>query len=129
MVKIKNDIPPNKKYWKQPNRFFLIKAWMAPACRILQTRQELIKPCCIIISAVRKNYLKQFLPKAFEHLFPMLNAILESDKTVFEKIEMICVEYINQMQRMPYLPVFILSEANRQPKAFLKKYGVNKSRL
>lgn len=58
---------------------------------------------------------------ATNHLFPMLSSILESDKTVFEKIEVLCSEYINQVAKMPYLPVFILSEASRQQEPFLKK--------
>lgn len=58
---------------------------------------------------------------ASNHFFPMLNAIIESDKTVFEKIEVLCIEYINQVGKMPYLPVFILSEASRQQQVFLKK--------
>ena len=39
---------------------------------------------------------------------------------------MICVEYINQIQQMPYLPVFIISEINRQPQEFLKKMSGNR---
>jgi len=58
---------------------------------------------------------------ASNHFFPMLNAIIDSDKTVFEKIEVLCIEYINQVGKMPYLPVFILSEASRQQQVFLKK--------
>lgn len=54
-----------------------------------------------------------FLPRVF--------AILSSDATLFEKIEMFCKEYISQVMTTPYVPIFILNEINRQPQEFLKK--------
>ena len=60
-----------------------------------------------------------FLPKIF--------AIIESDSTLFEKIERFCDEYISQVMTTPYVPIFILNEINRQPHAFLKKvFGSNR---
>jgi len=69
----------------------------------------------------KEKLFETIFSEALEKLFPKLASILESDKTIFEKIEMICVEYVSQIQQMPYLPVFIISEVNRQPEAFLKK--------
>jgi TetR/AcrR family transcriptional regulator len=60
-----------------------------------------------------------FLPRVF--------AILESDSTLFEKIERFCHEYISQVMTTPYVPIFILNEINRQPQELLKKIlGGNK---
>jgi TetR/AcrR family transcriptional regulator len=69
----------------------------------------------------KEKLFETIFTEAFEHLFPKLQSILQSEQSVFKKIELICVEYISQMQMMPYLPIFILSEINRQPDAFLKK--------
>jgi AcrR family transcriptional regulator len=52
--------------------------------------------------------------------FPKVSRILETDGTVFEKIEMFCAEYINQVVQTPYVPMFVMNEINRQPKAFLQ---------
>ena len=60
-----------------------------------------------------------FLPRVF--------AVLDSDASLFEKIERFCKEYISQVMTTPYVPIFILNEINRQPQAFLKKiFGGNK---
>jgi hypothetical protein len=60
-----------------------------------------------------------FIPKIF--------AILESESSLFEKIERFCSEYISQIMTTPYVPIFILNEINRQPQAFLKKvFGTNR---
>jgi len=60
-----------------------------------------------------------FLPKIFQ--------VLNTDSSVFGKIESFCDEYISQIVKTPYVPIFILNEINRQPKTFLKKvFGSNK---
>jgi len=69
----------------------------------------------------KEKLFETIFAEAFENLFPKLQSILESDQSIFKKIELICIEYINQMQAMPYLPIFVLSEVNRQPDEFLKK--------
>jgi TetR/AcrR family transcriptional regulator len=75
------------------------------------------------------HYYFRSKDKLFEHIFmeiasaflPKVIGILESDKTLFEKIEIFCTEYISQVMQTPYVPIFILNEINRQPEAFLKK--------
>ena len=69
----------------------------------------------------KEKLFETIFAEAFENLFPKLQSILESDQSIFKKVELICIEYINQMQAMPYLPIFVLSEVNRQPDEFLKK--------
>ncbi|MEO6330456.1 MAG: helix-turn-helix domain-containing protein [Ginsengibacter sp.] len=75
------------------------------------------------------HYYFRSKDKLFEHIFtgiagaflPRVINMLESDKTIFEKIEIFCQEYISQVIQTPYVPIFILNEINRQPEAFLKK--------
>jgi TetR/AcrR family transcriptional regulator len=67
--------------------------------------------------------------KLFETIFkeatleflPRMNAIFEADVPLFEKIETFCREYISQVMKTPYIPIFLLSELNKQPDQFLKK--------
>ena len=75
------------------------------------------------------HYYFRSKDKLFEHIFldvvsaflPKVFAILGSEKPLFEKIELFCSEYIGQIMKIPYVPIFVLNEINRQPKAFLKK--------
>ncbi len=81
------------------------------------------------INKAMLHYYFRSKDKLFEHIFtevaghflPKIIAILASEKTVFEKIETFCNEYINQVIQTPYVPIFILNEINKQPEAFLKK--------
>lgn len=69
---------------------------------------------------------KIFLEVAHAFL-PKIVAIIESDSSLFEKIERFCNEYISQVMATPYVPIFILNEINRQPQALVKKiFGTNR---
>lgn len=61
-------------------------------------------------------------------LFPKLNAIFESEKPLFEKIEQFCTEYIDVVIENPYLPLFVLNEINRDPERFLTKVWTKQNR-
>lgn len=73
----------------------------------------------------KEKLFETIFAESFNNFFPKLASVLESDQPIFKKIEIICIEYINQMQSMPYLPIFILHEINRQPETFLKKIWSN----
>lgn len=71
-----------------------------------------------LFEMIFKEVVKEFLPK--------INLIFESDKNLFEKIDMFCTEYIEQIRKTPYLPVFILNEINQQPEVLIKKMWGNR---
>lgn len=60
------------------------------------------------------------------HFFPRIVEIFEGNSTLFEKIELFCQEYIGKVQQAPYLPLFVLSEANKRPEMLLKKMFGNR---
>lgn len=54
--------------------------------------------------------------KAFSLLAPQLNAILNDDSSLEEKIKNFTHDYISFILKHPYLPNFIIQELNRNPK-------------
>lgn len=61
------------------------------------------------------------------HFLPRITEIFESETSLFKKIEGFCEAYIEQIKQMPYLPVFVLYEANKQPEVLVKKmFGAKK---
>lgn len=54
--------------------------------------------------------------KAFALLAPQLNAILNDDSALEDKIRNFTHNYISFMMKHPYLPNFIIQELNRNPK-------------
>jgi TetR/AcrR family transcriptional regulator len=61
----------------------------------------------LLFEAVFKN--------AFSLLAPQLNAILNDDSSIEEKIKNVTSNYISFMIKHPYLPNFIIQELNRNP--------------
>jgi len=66
-----------------------------------------------LFDTIFTDVAKEFLPKLF--------AILTADKTLFEKIELFCAAYIEHETKTPYVPVFIIKEINRGPKALMQR--------
>jgi len=66
----------------------------------------------LLFEAVFKN--------AFSLLAPQLNAILNDDSTIEEKVKKFTSNYISFIIKHPYLPNFIIQELNRNPEFILK---------
>jgi AcrR family transcriptional regulator len=58
--------------------------------------------------------------QAFSLLAPQLNAILNDDSSIEEKIKNFTSNYISFILKHPYLPNFIIQELNRNPNFILK---------
>ncbi len=66
----------------------------------------------LLFEAVFKN--------AFSLLAPQLNAILNDESSIEEKIKSFTSNYITFIIKHPYLPNFIIQELNRNPEFILK---------
>lgn len=62
--------------------------------------------------------------KAFSLLAPELNAILNDDSSVEEKIQNFTFNYINFITKHPYIPNFVIHELNKNP-TFIEKLQQN----
>jgi len=66
----------------------------------------------LLFEAVFKN--------AFSLLAPQLNAVLNDDSSIEEKVRNFSSNYISFIEKHPYLPNFIIQELNRNPDFILK---------
>lgn len=121
MVKNKKDISAEQKILEAAKYIFFDKGLAGARMQDIADAAGINKALLHYYFRSKEKLFENIFTEATQNLFPKLNSILESEQPVFEKIEMICIEYINQLQRVPYLPMFILSEASRQPDIFLKK--------
>jgi len=63
---------------------------------------------------------------AFSVFIPKIrDIVLSTDKTVFEKIEFFVENYINLLQKHPYIPGFIINELNRNPQMLVQLFEKN----
>ncbi|MBH2003087.1 MAG: TetR/AcrR family transcriptional regulator [Sphingobacteriia bacterium] len=56
---------------------------------------------------------------------PILKTAIASDAPLFEKIEKLCETYIRMAINNPFLPVFVISEINKQPEIFIHRMFQN----
>lgn len=69
----------------------------------------------------KEKLFEKIFGELASNFFPKLIMIFESEETLFKKIELFVSEYVDQMKRTPYLPIFVLNEINRQPEDFIKR--------
>ena len=65
---------------------------------------------------------------AFFKFVPKVEKVLNSEKSLFEKIELIADQYINALMRNQFIPLFVLHEINRNPKRLyelMQQVGLN----
>lgn len=82
------------------------------------------------------HYYFKSKEKLFDKIFdemlgkfiPELNFIFESDKPLFEKIEIFVNNYMNILIKHPYLPAFVLYELNQHQDKFMDKILNNKEK-
>ena len=69
---------------------------------------------------------------AFFKFVPKVEKILNSEKSLFEKIEIIADQYITALMKNQFIPLFVLHEINRNPKRLyelMQQVGLNPSVL
>ncbi|MDQ3291951.1 MAG: TetR/AcrR family transcriptional regulator [Bacteroidota bacterium] len=90
------------------------------------------------INKAMLHYYFRSKEKLFEVIFreavgrflPKLNSIIAMESSLFEKIQIFCREYIDVLTDNPYIPLFVVNEANKQPYEFLgAMMGSNKPNL
>ena len=64
--------------------------------------------------------------EAFSRFFPKINAAIEANGSLQDKIRFFCREYIDLLLENPFLPLFVLYELNNQPGRFVKKMWNNR---
>ena len=62
---------------------------------------------------------------AFSLFIPRVKEMMASDNPIFEKLEFFVENYIDLLQKHPYIPSFIISELNRNPKMLVKIFEKN----
>lgn len=69
----------------------------------------------------KDKLFEQVFTAAVQQFSPVLKTIIAADLPLFQKIEKICAAYSQMIIQHPYVPVFVLSEVNKQPEKLLQK--------
>lgn len=65
----------------------------------------------------KENLFRKVLGEALKQFIPVVNKMMMTDISLFEKIEFFVETYIDMITENPYIPGFVLQELNRKPKS------------
>jgi TetR/AcrR family transcriptional regulator len=119
--KVKKDLTTEEKILEAAKNIFLAKGLDGARMQDIADEARINKAMLHYYFRSKDKLFEQIFTEVAGHFLPRIITILESEKTVFEKIERFCSEYISQVIETPYVPIFILNEINKQPETFLKK--------
>ncbi len=121
MVNIKKDTSAKEKILAAARKVFTTRGMAGARMQDIANEAGINKALLhYYFSDKEKLFEVVFLAEA-QKFFPKINTILQSDASLFEKIENFVNEYIDEMLENPYLPWFIMNEINRNPDQFMNK--------
>src|SRR5689334_3493425 len=121
MAKSKQDSTTEEKILSAARNVFLKKGMAGARMQDIADEAGINKAMLHYYFRSKEKLFERIFMELSQRFFPRLIMIFESDESLFRKIEMFVVEYIDQMRQTPYLPIFVLNEINRQPETFIRK--------
>ena len=73
----------------------------------------------------KEKLFEKVFTAAFRIFFPKIQKIAIAETGLFDKIRFFVKEYISLIQKHPYIPAFIISELNRNPKILIDIFEAN----
>ena len=126
MVNIKKEQNTEEKILSAAKKIFLKQGMAGARMQDIADEAGINKAMLHYYFRSKEKLFEKIFTELSQHFFPRLINIFESDEPLFRKIELFVTEYIDQMRRTPYLPIFVLNEVNRQPETFIKKMMGNR---
>jgi TetR/AcrR family transcriptional regulator len=126
MVSIKKEQNTEEKILSAAKKIFLKQGMAGARMQDIADEAGINKAMLHYYFRSKEKLFEKIFTELSQHFFPRLINIFESEEPLFRKIELFVTEYIDQMRRTPYLPIFVLNEVNRQPETFIKKMMGNR---
>jgi len=126
MVNLKTIDNTEKRILAAAKKVFLTKGMDGARMQDIADEAGINKAMLHYYFRSKEKLFEKIFAELSQHFFPKLVMIFESEESLFKKIEMFVIEYIDQMKQTPYLPIFVLNEVNRQPETLIKKMLGNK---
>ncbi|MEO6188467.1 MAG: TetR/AcrR family transcriptional regulator [Ginsengibacter sp.] len=121
MDKLKKEKSTGEKILAAAKKVFVTKGMAGGRMQDIADEAGINKALLHYYFRSKEKLFEVIFIEAAQKFFPKISFIFESDMSLFEKIEHICVAYITTMSENPYLPLFVLNEISRDPENFLDK--------
>ena len=126
MTKTKQDV--EKKIIDAARELFYEKGYMGTTVRDIAGRAEVNLALLHYYFRTKDNIFKVVFDEAFSLLFGKLNKALTSDKTIFEKIELMVAGYVTTGMKYPRLTSFVMTELSINRELMLSLLNTHKDK-
>lgn len=109
-----------QKILQSATNVFVVKGYSRTRMRDISEDAGINKGLLHYYFKTKKTLFTEVLKISAEDFFPRLDSILHSDKTFFEKLELIVDEYIEIVSKNPHFPPFIINELNHNTDLFVE---------
>ncbi|MFB6317077.1 TetR/AcrR family transcriptional regulator [Saccharicrinis sp. FJH54] len=129
---VKKDQNTEKKILDAAKKVFECKGMYGARMQEIANEAGINKALLHYYFRSKEKLFEAVFEDAFQYFFPNLVEIFNSDKGIREKLESVIDHYFNIISRNPYLPIFLITEVNREPecmKSRLQKMGLDIEQL
>lgn len=123
---MKQDV--EKKIIDAARELFYEKGYMGTTVRDIAGRAEVNLALLHYYFRTKDNIFKVVFDEAFSLLFGKLNKALTSDKTIFEKIELMVAGYVTAGMKYPRLTSFVMTELSINRELMLSLLNTHKDK-
>ncbi|MBD0297261.1 MAG: TetR/AcrR family transcriptional regulator [Flavisolibacter sp.] len=124
------DISTEEKILEAARKVFITKGLSGARMQDIANGAGINKALLHYYFRSKDKLFETIFQEASQQFIPRINEILQSELSVFQKIETFCGEYISKILETPFIPLFIINEMNKHPHSFLQRmWGKNKPDL
>lgn len=69
----------------------------------------------------KEKLFDEIFDEVFQQVFPKLNAVLQTEGHILNKIDAFVEEYIKNVRQHPHIPLFVIHELSQNPDRFVEK--------
>ena len=125
MVNNKKTDSTDEKILEAARKIFLLKGMAGARMQDIADEAGINKAMLHYYFRNKEQLFEMIFKDALNKLLPKIVEIIDSERSLFEKIENFCVQYIEMMQQNNYLPLFVLNEINKDPILFKERFFGN----
>jgi TetR/AcrR family transcriptional regulator len=110
-----------EKILEAANAEMLERGYDGARMRSIAEKAEINKGLLHYYFKSKEAILTAVFQRTFQEIFRALDEVFQSDKPLFDKVELAVEEYSNFLMKNPRLPFFIISEMNRDASKRMEK--------
>ncbi|MCU7552351.1 TetR/AcrR family transcriptional regulator [Chitinophagaceae bacterium LB-8] len=130
MVKNGKDCSTEEKILEAAKKVFITKGMAGARMQDIADEAGINKALLHYYFRSKDKLFETIFAQIAQRFLPRINDIFNSELSINEKIEAFCKEYIDNVLKNPFIPLFVINEMNKQPEGFVKKlFGNEKPQL